>query len=119
MGKKPELAAPFARQGVVAAGELRIDHSHHMSKLGVCVCAFVTLCLEEFLGLCRGPAHGITTLANEASDVMQSSQRRPTVYLLNFCTSCDSTFHYSWFFTILPPSLSPSAAFSCRAFADT
>ena len=38
MGKKPELAAPFARQGVVAAGELRIDHSHHMSKLGVCVC---------------------------------------------------------------------------------
>ena len=29
----------------------------------------------------RGPAHGITTLANEASDVMGSSQRRLTVYL--------------------------------------
>ena len=39
----------------------------------------------------RGPAHGITTLANEASDVMGSSWRRPTVYLqrsLKLLTSC-------------------------------
>ena len=29
----------------------------------------------------RGPAHDITTLANEASDVMGCGQRRLTVYL--------------------------------------
>ena len=33
----------------------------------------------------RGPAHDITTLANEASDVMGCGQRRLTVYLLKNC----------------------------------
>ena len=38
---------------------------------------------------CRGPAHDITTLANEASDVMGCGQRRLTVYLLrNCCSRC-------------------------------
>ena len=37
----------------------------------------------------RGPAHDITTLANEASDVMGCGQRRLTVYLpRNCCSRC-------------------------------
>ena len=36
---------------------------------------------------CRGPAHDITTLANEASDVMGCGQRRLTVYLQRTCCS--------------------------------
>ena len=47
--------------------------------------------LHELRTSSRGPAHGITTLANEASDVMGSSWRRPTVYLqrrLKLLTSC-------------------------------
>ena len=62
-----------------------------VTKLCLCVCNIWTdvkllwllpfyICRESFY-ICRGPAHGITTLANEASDVMGSSWRRPTVYL--------------------------------------
>ena len=49
---------------------------------GVCVYHLNRCKTSDWLSLiCRGPAHGITTLANEASDVMGSSWRRPTVYL--------------------------------------
>ena len=55
---------------------------------GVCVCvstscfqghypSFSNLSYKRFCTEAGGLAHGITTLANEASDVMGSSQRRP------------------------------------------
>ena len=40
-----------------------------------------TVFQPPFSVTCRGPAHDITTLANEASDVMGCGQRRLTVYL--------------------------------------
>ena len=52
--------------------------SSTLLRQGVCVFHLNRCKTSTF---CRGPAHGITTLANEASDVMGSSWRRPTVYL--------------------------------------
>ena len=69
----------------------------------VCVCEIrYHSCGPEFLLTswfkqsirCRGPAHGITTLANEASDVMGSSWRRPIVYLPNSVWTVEQAVHF-------------------------
>ena len=52
----------------------------------------------------RGPAHDITTLANEASDVMGRSQRHLTVYLQTF----NSIFQVS---PVFKPSTAPTQHF--------
>ena len=78
----------------------RVAHRNQISTHNlkcVCVCppldkGFSTATLFTVfppLSTCRGPAHDITTLANEASDVMGCGQRRLTVYLLrNCCSRC-------------------------------
>ena len=80
-----------------------IGELHIWGFPGVCVCVSTPVSKDTTLALSfpmilyssRGPAHGITTLASEASDVMGSSQRRLTVYLqfLESSTLCGCGFY--------------------------
>ena len=65
----------------------------------------------------RGPAHDITTLANEASDVMGCGQRRLTVYLPETVAHAVQSSLFA--FMVLhatSPQTGFSATFSSRAF---
>ena len=87
------------------ASRLRVDfgeiqQGHVCSSVFVCVCPTLDKGFFHHLrSTSRGPAHDITTLANEASDVMGCGQRRLTVYLPgNCCSRCPLFRFVSWCF---------------------
>ena len=103
---------------------MEVFHTSAAKRHRVCV----TPCTKDFNATVsttttpqgRGPAHDITTLANEASDVMGSGQRRLTVYLQRTAAHAvqSSFFDSMVFHDTFPQTLFPQPTCSRRSVTE-